>query len=50
MTPIPMATRDQSVGKPLPVSPFPPMDVLRELAKEIVVDWQLPSDMERKGQ
>ena len=49
MSPIPMAARDQSVGKPPPILSLPPMDVPRELAREIVVDWQLPTDMERKG-
>jgi hypothetical protein len=30
-----------------PQLPYPTADLLRRLAKEIVVDWQLPSDLER---
>ena len=48
MSPVPMATREPSGGRSASILPFPPMEVLRELAKEIVVDWQLPPDMERK--
>jgi hypothetical protein len=49
MSPIPMATREPSGSRPAPIIPLPSMDVVREMAKEIVVDWQLPSDMEHKG-
>lgn len=49
MSPVPTATREQGDRRPGPVLPYPSIDVLRQLAKEIVVDWQLPADMERKG-
>ena len=49
MSPIPTATREQGGVGTGPVVPYPSMELLRELAKEIVVDWQLPADMERKS-
>jgi hypothetical protein len=49
MSPVPVATQEQSGERAAQIQPFPHIDVLREMAKEIVVDWQLPVDMERKG-
>ncbi len=48
MSPAPTATRDQYGDRPAPL-PTPTADLLLRLAKEIVVDWQMPSDLERKG-
>jgi hypothetical protein len=48
MSPVPTATRDQNRDRPVPL-PYPTADLLGRLAKEIVVDWQLPSDLERTG-
>jgi hypothetical protein len=50
MSPVSTAKRDQS-GAPLtpPPSPYPTADLLLQLSKEIVVDWQMPSDLERKN-
>ena len=48
MSPIQTAAREPTGG----VRPYPPADVLfappEDLAREIVVDWQLPSDMEKR--
>jgi hypothetical protein len=50
MSPVPTATKDQfgdrAVPRPLP---YPTADLLLQLSKEIVVDWQMPSDLERKN-
>lgn len=48
MSPVPTATRVQNEIRPVPL-PYPTADLLVRLAKEIVVDWQLPSDLERKA-
>jgi len=48
MSPVTTATREQSGVRVVPL-PYPTADLLVRLAKEIVVDWQLPSDMERKS-
>ncbi|HUR22517.1 MAG TPA: hypothetical protein VMZ73_01460 [Acidimicrobiales bacterium] len=47
MSPVQTATNDQfdhrAASRPLPYT----ADLLRQLSKEIVVDWQLPTDLER---
>ena len=50
MSPASTATTDQFVdrARPRPL-PYPTADLLLQLSKEIVVDWQLPSDPERKN-
>jgi hypothetical protein len=48
MSPAPTATRDQYRVRPAPL-PIPTTDLLLRLAKEIVVDWQMPSDLERQS-
>jgi hypothetical protein len=56
MSPASTARRDKSgtpaVPRPLPYPterPQPTADLLLQLSKEIVVDWQLPSDLEHKN-
>ena len=56
MSPASTARRTQSgvplVPRPLPYPterPYPTADLLLLLSKEIVVDWQMPSDLERKN-
>ena len=49
MSPVPTATPDQSGGRPAPVQPLPMADIYRIMAKEMVVDWQLSSDLERQN-
>ena len=49
MSPVPMAIRGENRGRPVPVQPFPSPDSFLSMAKEIVVDWQLPADTERKN-
>ena len=34
---------------PFPTATYPTADLLLQLSKEIVVDWQMPSDLERKN-
>ena len=46
MSPASTAMRDH---RGYPVLPRPTADLLRQLSKEIVVDWQMPSDQERKN-
>ena len=50
MSPASTATKDQGgipvMPRPLP---YPTADLLLQLSKEIVVDWQMPSDLERKN-
>jgi hypothetical protein len=47
MSPVSTATREQPGDQgPLPL-PYPTADPLSQLAREIVVDWQLPSDLQR---
>jgi hypothetical protein len=48
MSPASTVTREQS-GVRTPKPPYPPRDVLLRLAREIVVDWQLPSESDRKS-
>ncbi len=48
MSPAPTLTRDRHDARPVPL-PYPTADLLLRLTREIVVDWQLPSDQERKG-
>lgn len=43
MSPAPTATPAQRADRKLPLLPYPPADLLRDMAKEIVVDWQLPT-------
>ena len=49
MSPVPTATQARRVAQTVPQVPYPPADLVLRLGKEIVVDWQLPSDMERKN-
>ena len=49
MSPVPTVTRDQFGYRALPRPlPYPTADRLLQLSKEIVVDWQMPSDLEHK--
>ena len=50
MSPASTASRDQA-GTPVfpPPLPYPTADLLLQLSKEIVVDWQLPADGEHKN-
>ena len=49
MSPVPSATREQPDGRSVPILPYPTLDMILGAAKEIVVDWQLPPDMERRS-
>ncbi len=55
MSPVSTATSDRFVDRavprplPYPTSPYPTADLLLQLSKEIVVDWQMPSDLDRKN-
>jgi len=49
MSPVSSATQDQRWVRTIPFPPYPTADLLSRLATEIVVDWQLPSDLERKS-
>lgn len=49
MSPATLATRDQGGGTGPVLLPLPTADLFLRLAKEIVVDWQLPIDGEHKG-
>ena len=50
MSPVSTARRDQSGVQVMPPPlPYPTADLLLQLSKEIVVDWQMPSDLERKN-
>jgi len=50
MSPASTAMRNES-GYPVEPGPlpYPTADLLRQLSKEIVVDWQMSSDLERKN-
>jgi hypothetical protein len=49
MSPVHAATQATRDDRTVPQVPYPPADLVLRLGKEIVVDWQLPSDMERKN-
>ena len=50
MSPVSTAARGQEGGvRPAPAPPYPSIDLLRDVAKEIVVDWQMPPDQDRKS-
>jgi hypothetical protein len=49
MSPVPTAIREQNGVRPVPGQPFPIPESFLSMAKEIVVDWQLPADSERKS-
>lgn len=49
MSPASTATREQAGGSGSPRPLASPLADLLQLSKEIVVDWQLPSDLERKN-
>ena len=50
MSPVPTASPDQFVDRAMPRPlPYPTADLLLQLSKEIVVDWQLPPDLDRKN-
>lgn len=50
MAPFPTETREQSGVRPTPIGPYPSIEILLGLSKEIVVDWQLQStDTDRKA-
>jgi len=48
MSPVPVVFREQVVGRTEPVPPRPPLELLLGPPKEIVVDWQLPTDFDRR--
>ncbi len=48
-SPVSMATGVQTRVQAVSPLPYPTTDLLLRLAREIVVDWQLPSDLEREG-
>ena len=50
MAPVPAVVRQRtSIGVLTPPVPYrPPLDLLVALSREIVVDWQLPTDVDRK--
>ena len=47
MSPVPAADQAQRTDRKVPPAPYPAADLFLAFAKEMVVDWQLPSDMER---
>jgi hypothetical protein len=47
MSPVPTAIREENGSRPVPVPLFAIDDLFMALAKEMVVDWQIPADMER---
>ena len=49
MSPVPAVTRDRPSDRTVPVTPYPTADVIIGMAKEIVVDWQMPAELERKN-
>lgn len=49
MAPVPTVTREQLGVRTVPVLPYRPSEVVVGPVKEIVVDWQLPADSERKS-
>jgi hypothetical protein len=50
MSPAMTATSEQNGDRAAPrPRPYPSTDVLRSLPREIVVDWQLSTDADRKN-
>jgi len=49
MSPVEAATREHDAGRSAPVPPHALLDLLQGPAWEIVGDWQMPADMERKS-
>ena len=50
MSPLTTATWDQNGDRNVPRPlPYPTADLLVSLSREIVVDWQLPSDSDRRN-
>lgn len=49
MSPAPMATREERDPRPAQSAWYPPPELLQGPAKEMVVDWQLPSESDRKS-
>ena len=49
MSPVPAVIRDRTSDRTVPVTPYPTADLIIGMAKEIVVDWQMPADPERKN-
>jgi hypothetical protein len=52
MSPASTAISDRSGAPAMPYPsalPYPTADLLRQISKEIVVDWQMPSDLEHKN-
>ena len=49
MSPVPAVTHTRRVDRTVPQPSCPPADLYLAFGKEIVVDWQLPSDMEHKN-
>jgi hypothetical protein len=49
MAPVQTVTRQQIDLRAVPVPALPILDLLFAAAKEIVVDWQMPSDAVRKS-
>ena len=48
MSPVPTVTREQSDVRKAPVLSLAALQALLGPAKEMVVDWQMPSEGERK--
>ncbi|HTJ76334.1 MAG TPA: hypothetical protein VL337_13330 [Acidimicrobiales bacterium] len=51
MAPVPTVVPEHpSIGVLTPPVPYqPPLDLIVALSREIVVDWQLPTDVDRTG-
>ena len=49
MSPVPTVTRVREADRTVRPLPDPPADAYLGMAMEMVVDWQMPSDMERKN-
>ena len=50
MSPASTASRDQGGDRAIALPlPYPTADLLLQLSKEIVVDWQLPADQQHRN-
>jgi hypothetical protein len=49
MSPVSTVVREPSGVRNVPVLPFTSLEQLLGPTREIVVDWQMPSDTEHKG-
>jgi hypothetical protein len=48
MSPVPVAIREERGVRTAPVPLPPPIELLRGPLREMVVDWQLPTDGDRQ--